>query len=570
MKEEVMVSLDELPDVLVIGRERIRIRIARARMQSSNDEVGGRLQTDDEIGRRHIPGKQVVQTLVDEQLVVVEVEVRVDLVFLEQVVADRRLVEEVGLSKRGLLAMPAEQVEQLRLQRRSRTVSVEVGEKGVFRLLQHNAGVKAAGEALSQRRLAHADWPFDRDVAKVQDAAQYSGRSGGRQANRRPPIGTRSRDIIPTLMKIERIELRLVRLPLVHFFETSFGRSYDRSFVLVTVDGGGLRGYGECVAEDNPYYSYETFETVWHIVTEFLAPRTLNVEFAHPRDVFPAWKAVRGHNMAKAGLEMAAWDLFARQQQVPLSALFGGTRTRIASGVSIGIQDSLDQLAGKVETELAAGYRRIKIKIKPGWDVDAVKTVRNRFGDIPLMVDANAAYTLADADHLAGLDEYGLMMIEQPLDYDDLVDHARLQQRLKTPICLDESIKTVRAAREAIAMGACRIINIKPGRVGGHGESIKLHDLCAEQGVPVWHGGMLETGIGRAHNLHLSTLPNFSLPGDVAASKRYYSPDLIEPPIEVSADGTIPVPTAPGIGVTLVPERLERATLRTISLNGHG
>lgn len=368
-------------------------------------------------------------------------------------------------------------------------------------------------------------------------------------------------------MKIDRIELRLVRLPLVHFFETSFGRSYDRPFVLVTVDGDGARGYGECVAEDNPYYTYETTETVWHVTTEFLAPRTLNVEFAHPREVFGAFKAIRGHNMAKAGLEMAAWDLFAKQQGVPLSALFGGTLTRIKSGCSIGIQDSLDQLAAKVETELAAGYRRIKIKIKPGWDVDAVRTIRKRFGDIPLMVDANAAYTIADADHLAQLDAYGLMMIEQPLDYDDLGDHATLQKRMKTPICLDESIKTVRAARDAIAMGACRIINIKPGRVGGHTESIRLHDLCAEHGIPVWHGGMLETGIGRAHNIHLSTLPNFSLPGDVAASKRYYSPDLIEPPIEVASDGTIGVPTSPGIGVTLVSERLERATLRTTSLN---
>jgi O-succinylbenzoate synthase len=369
-------------------------------------------------------------------------------------------------------------------------------------------------------------------------------------------------------MKIERIELRLVRLPLVHFFETSFGRSYDRTFMLVTVDGEGVRGYGECVADDNPYYAYETNDTAWHIISEFLAPRVLNRVFDHPRDVFPAMKAVRGHNMAKAGLEMAAWDLFARQQNLPLSKVLGGTRTTIAAGVSVGIQDSLDQLADKVETELAAGYQRVKIKVKPGWDLDAVAVLRRRFGDIPLMVDANAAYTLDQAPHLARLDEFGLMMIEQPLDYDDIGDHARLQAQLATPICLDESIKTVRAGRDALDAGACRIINIKPGRVGGHAESIRLHDLCAARGVPVWHGGMLESGIGRAHNIHLSSLPNFSLPGDVAASKRYYVPDLIDPPIEVAPDGTIPVPAAPGIGVSIVADRVEHATLERKTLPG--
>ncbi len=234
--------------------------------------------------------------------------------------------------------------------------------------------------------------------------------------------------------------------------------------------------------------------------------------------------------------------------------------------MSIGIQDSLDQLGEKVETELAAGYRRIKIKVKPGWDIEAVEMIRHRFGSIPLMVDANAAYTLDQASHLARLDPFDLMMIEQPLNYDDLTDHARLQRQLRTPICLDESIKSVRAARDALDLGACRIINIKPGRVGGHAESIRIHDLCAERNVPVWHGGMLESGIGRAHNIHLSTLANFSLPGDVAASRRYYAPDLIEPGIEVSSDGTVPVPTGPGIGVTIMPDRIERATLRLSTL----
>jgi O-succinylbenzoate synthase len=364
-------------------------------------------------------------------------------------------------------------------------------------------------------------------------------------------------------VKIDRVELRLVKLPLVHFFETSFGRIDDKHFVLVRVEGDGVSGFGECVAEQDPYYSAETNETVWHIIAEFVAPRILNVDFAHPRELFPALKAIRGHNMAKAAVEMAAWDLFAKQRGEPLSRVLGGKRDRIASGVSIGIQRSLDELAAKVEGELAAGYQRIKIKIKPGWDIAAVETVRARFGSIPLMVDANAAYTLGDADHLARLDAFDLMMIEQPLDYDDIADHAALQRRLKTPICLDESIKTVGIAREAIAAGACRIINIKPGRVGGFAESIRLHDLCASHGIPVWHGGMLESGIGRAANLHLSTLANFTLPGDIAASKRYFDPDLIDPPIEVAADGTVGVPTAPGIGVSICEDRVNAATLRT-------
>ena len=249
---------------------------------------------------------------------------------------------------------------------------------------------------------------------------------------------------------------------------------------------------------------------------------------------------------------MAAWDLYARLQGQPLSAVLGGTRDRIASGVSIGIQDSLDQLVAKVEKELAAGYQRIKIKIKPGWDLNAVEAVRAKFPGIQLMVDANAAYSVEDGAHLARLDAYDLMMIEQPLEYDDVMDHVQLQQEIATPICLDESIHTVRIARDAIEAKACKIINIKPGRVGGHAESIRLHDLCQQHGIPVWHGGMLESGIGRAHNIHLASLPNFTLPGDIAASKRYYVPDLIEPGIEVSADGTIAVPTGPGIGVTIV------------------
>lgn len=367
-------------------------------------------------------------------------------------------------------------------------------------------------------------------------------------------------------MRIDRLELRLCRLPLVSFFETSFGRSYDRTFLLARVEGEGSEGWGEGVAEANPYYSSETTETAWHIIEGFLAARVLGRRFEHPREIFDAMKPIRGHNMAKATVEMAAWDLYARLQRQPLSRVLGGTRDRIVSGVSIGIQDALAQLTDKVGRELEAGYRRIKIKVKPGWDLAAVEAVRRVHGRIPLMVDANAAYTLDDAAHLARLDEHDLMMIEQPLDYDDVSDHVTLQATLKTPICLDESIHTVRIARDALAAGACRIINIKPGRVGGHRESIRLHDLCAEHGVPVWHGGMLETGIGRAHNIHLASLPNFSLPGDIAASRRYYSPDLIEPPIEVARDGTIAVPDEPGIGVNIVRERVDAATLRAVTI----
>ena len=362
------------------------------------------------------------------------------------------------------------------------------------------------------------------------------------------------------VIRIDRLQLRRVRLPLVHFFETSFGRVYDRTFLLVTLGADGVDAVAECVADADPFYSPETTLTAWHVIKDFIAPLVLGRTFEHPREIFPALRRIRGHNMAKAGVEMAAWDLAARQQARPLHALLGGVRSAIESGVSIGIQDSLEHLAGKVETERAAGYRRIKIKVKPGWDVEAVAMIRKRFGDIPLMVDANAAYAIGDADHLAELDRFDLMMIEQPLDYDDIRDHATLQRRMSTPICLDESVHTARLARDAIDTGACRIINIKPGRLGGFAESIRVHDMAAEAGIPVWHGGMLESGIGRAHNIHLSSLPNFTLPGDIAASRRYYAPDLIEPGIELRPDGTIAVPQGPGIGVAIDWDRVARAT----------
>jgi len=371
-------------------------------------------------------------------------------------------------------------------------------------------------------------------------------------------------------MRVERMELRLLRLPLVRFFETSFGRIHDRTFVVVTAEEDGVAGIGECVADANPFYTAETTRTAWHIITEFIAPLVLGREFAHPGEVFDALAVIRGHNMAKAAVEMAAWDLFARQQGRPLAEVLGGSPERIASGiasgVSIGIQDSLEQLLERVAIERQAGYQRIKIKIKPGWDLGAVAAVRARFGPIPLMVDANAAYQLDDASHLAELDGYGLMMIEQPLDYDDVRDHAALQRQLRTPICLDESLHTPRQARDALEIGACRIINIKPGRVGGHGQSIRMHDVAVANRTPVWHGGMLESGIGRAHNIHLSTLPGFTLPGDVAASRRYFAPDLIDPEIDLRPDGTIAVPGGPGIGVQVVDDRVRRASIERVEL----
>lgn len=361
-------------------------------------------------------------------------------------------------------------------------------------------------------------------------------------------------------MRIDKVELRRLRLPLVRPFETSFARVHDRTFLLITVHGDGLEGWGECVAEATPYYSAETAATAWHVLTEFLVPSILGVDLTSAADVWGRLARVRGHQMAKAALEMAAWDLEARQKSMPLWKLLGGDGRPVASGVSIGIQPSLAALEERVDADLADGYRRVKIKIKPGWDLEPARHLRKRHPDLALMVDANAAYTLDAAEHLAGLDDLNLMMIEQPLEYDDVGRHAALQARIATPVCLDESIHSLGIAEDAIARGACRIINIKPGRLGGHLQSKLVHDACAAAGVPVWHGGMLETGIGRAHNLHLSTLPNFTLPGDVAASRRYYAPDLIEPGIEVRPDGTIEVPSGTGIGVTIDTDRVRSAT----------
>ena len=363
-------------------------------------------------------------------------------------------------------------------------------------------------------------------------------------------------------MRISAIDLAVLRLPLVRPFETSFSRITAREFVLVAVHNGGATGWGECVADADPFYSSESTATAWHVLTKYLVPMTIGQTVTAAADLSTLWQRVRGHRMAKAALEMAAWDLEARLAGLPLCELLGAPARPIASGVSIGIQPSIEALAERVAAELADGYRRIKIKIKPGWDRDPVHALRARFGDIPLMVDANAAYQADAAPTLAALDDYRLMMIEQPLDYDDLVQHARLQRRVRTPICLDESITGPQAATDALDLSACRIINIKPGRMGGFGPSLAVHELARRRGIPVWHGGMLESGIGRAHNLHLSTLPGFTLPGDVAASRRYFVPDLIDPPIEVGSDGTMAVPAGAGIGVDPVPDRVSAATIQ--------
>ena len=362
-------------------------------------------------------------------------------------------------------------------------------------------------------------------------------------------------------MKVDRVEVRELALPLRYPFETSFGRTTRKEFLLVAVSADGVTGYGECVADRDPYYLPETNGTVAHVLDEFLIPLLLKLEIAHPRDVWPGLARVRGHEMAKAALEMAVWELWARREGKPLGRVLGGGKSTIEAGVSVGLQDDEAALVRKVETEIAAGYRRIKIKIKPGHDVSLVRALRARFGGVPLMVDANSAYTLDDVAVLRELDPMGLMMIEQPLAWSDIVDHAALQRELRTPICLDESIRSPDDARHALDLGACRVINIKAGRVGGFATSLAVHDLCRARGVPVWCGGMLESGIGRLANVHLQTLPGFTLPGDTSASARYFEEDLVDPPVVVSAEGLIAVPDGPGIGHEIRWPRVERATV---------
>jgi O-succinylbenzoate synthase len=363
-------------------------------------------------------------------------------------------------------------------------------------------------------------------------------------------------------MKIERAELRLIELKLVKPFETSFGREETKQVIIVSLYGGGAVGYGECVAAPGPWYSYETTGTAWHVLEDFLIPRVLHQELDEPVALWERVSPIRGHQMAKAALDAAFWDLQAKLEGSPLARHLGGVREKIESGISIGIQGSVPRLLQEIEQRLAEGYRRIKLKIKPGWDLEVLEQVRRRFPKIDLQVDANAAYTLMTLPLFKELERFALLMIEQPLAYDDLVDHARLQRELATPLCLDESIVSLNAARAALALQSCRIINIKPGRVGGLTQAIAIHDYCQAQLVPVWCGGMLETGIGRAHNVALASLPNFSLPNDISASRRYWEQDIVEPEFVLNGDGTISVPQGPGIGVEVLQDRLGRATMR--------
>jgi O-succinylbenzoate synthase len=363
-------------------------------------------------------------------------------------------------------------------------------------------------------------------------------------------------------MRLRKLTLREIHLPLVEPFQTSFETTTTRRILLLEADVDGVVGWGESTAGESPYYCYETVETAWHILRDYLWPLLKGREFSVAAEVFDLFARVRGHNMAKAGLEIALWDAEAKQKGLPLAKLLGGARDEIPCGVSIGIQPTIPELIAKVERELAAGYQRIKIKIKPGWDIEPVGALRERFPRIRLMVDANSAYTLADAAHLKQLDAFYLIMIEQPLGWDDIYSHAQLQRQLDTPICLDECIHDIEHARAAIETGACRIINIKLGRVGGHTAARRIHDLCQSKSVPVWCGGMLESGVGRAHNIAMSTLENFSLPGDVSASRRYWHADIIQPEVEVSRQGTIRVPNAAGIGYTPCLERIEALTRR--------
>jgi O-succinylbenzoate synthase len=351
---------------------------------------------------------------------------------------------------------------------------------------------------------------------------------------------------------------------LLHPFETSFGVTQDRRILVVSVlSDGTLTGYGEVTAGEGPFYCHETVDTAWYILGEFIVPRVVGKVIDRPEDFQPFVESIRGHNMAKGGLEAALWDLDARRRNQPLWRRIGGTREKIECGVSIGIQPSIDALLQVIQKELDAGYRRIKIKIKPGWDVEIVRQVRAAFPKILLMCDANSAYTLADVDLFRQMDAFDVMMFEQPLHYEDMIDHAELQKQIQSPICLDESIHSADDARKAIAIGACRIINIKLGRVGGFREARAVHDVCRDAGIPVWCGGMLESGIGRVHNVALSSLENFSLPGDVAASKRYWTEDVIDPPVEVSLQGTITQSTGSGIGYLVKESALDRFTVRS-------
>jgi O-succinylbenzoate synthase len=364
-------------------------------------------------------------------------------------------------------------------------------------------------------------------------------------------------------MKIESVTLRELRMSLNAPFETSFGVTRDRRILLVQVCADGRSGWGEITTIESPSYNSETTDTAWHIVSDFIVPQVVGRSVSRAEEIAGLLSGIRGHYMAKAGVENALWDIESQQQDVALWRLLGGTQQEISCGVSLGIRETPVSLVSKVAEELACGYQRIKLKIKPGKDVDFVAAVRREFKDILLSVDGNSAYRLEDSEHLRRFDEFGLLMIEQPLEWDDIHSHARLQSQLQTALCLDECINNERHAIGAIESGACRIINIKLGRVGGHSSARKVHDACRQRNVPVWCGGMLESGIGRAHNIAMSTLSGFTLPGDVSASRRYWAQDIIEPPVEVSDKGTIQAPSTPGLGYQVDQGLIERLTVRT-------
>jgi O-succinylbenzoate synthase len=364
-------------------------------------------------------------------------------------------------------------------------------------------------------------------------------------------------------MKLQRVTLRHLQMELKAPFTTSFGTFTTKDFILVeAVDSDGVVGWGESVAFHAPWYNEETLQTNWHMLEDYLLPLVFKEPINHPDDLCKRFNFIRKNHMAKSSIEGAVWDIYAKKSGVTLSQALGGKTTAIEVGISIGIQDNVNDLLKLIDTYVSEGYRRIKVKIKPGKDVDVIQEIRKQFPHILLMADANSAYTLADFDRLKALDDFNLMMIEQPLSPDDIVDHAKLQSQLKTPICLDESIHSHEDARKAIDMGSCKIINIKIGRVGGLTESKKIHDLCMEKGVPVWCGGMLESGVGRAHNVAITTLENFVLPGDTAASSRYWERDIIEPEVTV-LNGLITVPSQPGIGYEVNRRLVEEYTVST-------
>ena len=367
-------------------------------------------------------------------------------------------------------------------------------------------------------------------------------------------------------MKIDSLCLYHLRMPLVAPFETSFGREVERECILIAVQAEGLTGYGECVASYNPGYNYETTGTAWHILKEFISPLLLGRDVKDASDFQSRVSGIRGHLLAKAGVEMALWDLLGKQSGRSLRELLGGERRRVEVGVSVGLQESPEALVGVVRKYVEGGYARVKIKIKPGRDVGDASAVRKAFPDMRLQVDANSAFTLESAQALKPLDELNLLLIEQPLFEDDIWDHRKLQHQFRTPICLDESIVSPRHARYALEMEACRIINIKAGRVGGLSQALEVHDLCRSQSIPVWCGGMLETGVGRASNLALASLPGFTLPGDISASSRYYLRDITAELFSLNADSTIDVPDAPGLGVTVEQDALKQYTLTSLLL----